>query len=213
MPLYRQVGSQGRRTASETWATSARRSTTRAHGHGEQALPLLCQVGDVLGEANCVEGSSATSRSTAPLARAHGHGMNRRCHCIASWSVLGEANAARARHIALRHSDHEGARARYEQALPLFRQVGDVVGEANCISGNGGVARAVGDLATAAAWYQTALTLYQRMHATQHIAIAHEDLARVTEGAERAGHVEAARAAWLSMDLLDEAERVTRAFV
>ncbi len=50
------------------------------------------------------------------------------------------------------------------------------------------------------------------MHATQNIAIAHEDLAAVTEGAERAAHVAAAVAAWREMGLEDQAARVERRF-
>jgi hypothetical protein len=42
--------------------------------------------------------------------------------------------------IALSRSDLDGAKARYEQAQPLFEQVGRVLGQANCIKGLGDVA-------------------------------------------------------------------------
>ena len=44
--------------------------------------------------------------------------------------------------LARDRSDHDGARAAYEQALPLFQRAGDVLGEANCITGPGDIALA-----------------------------------------------------------------------
>ena len=87
-----------------------------------------------------------------------------------------------------------------------------MLGEANCISAMGDVARSEGDTAAALPPYAQALALYEQLHATQSVALGHEDLARVTAGAERAVHVAAGRAAWASMDLPEQVARVDREF-
>jgi tetratricopeptide (TPR) repeat protein len=65
--------------------------------------------------------------------------------------------------IALAHSDYDGAQTQYDRALPLFQQVGDMVGEANCISGLGNIALRRSDHDGAQARYEHALTLYQHV--------------------------------------------------
>jgi tetratricopeptide (TPR) repeat protein len=70
------------------------------------------------------------------------------------WSAFGD--------LALDRSDHQAARGQYERALALYRQAGDVVGEANCVQSLGEIARARSDHTTARDQYQQALTLYQQ---------------------------------------------------
>ena len=71
------------------------------------------------------------------------------------WKAFGD--------LAYYRSDHDGARARYEQALPLYQQAGDVLGEANCIRGLGDIALARSDHDGARARYEQALPLYQQV--------------------------------------------------
>ena len=71
-----------------------------------------------------------------------------------TWKALGTLAADR--------SDHDGARARFEEALPLYRQAGSVVGEANCIHGLGDIALARSDHDGARARYEQALPLYRQ---------------------------------------------------
>ncbi|WP_206079460.1 tetratricopeptide repeat protein [Polyangium spumosum] len=65
-------------------------------------------------------------------------------------------------HNAASRSEHDTARARYEEALPLFRKVGDVLGEADCIKGLGDLTLG-SDHDAARARYEEARTLYRKV--------------------------------------------------
>lgn len=215
-PLYQQVGDvQGEANCIRCLGDVAlgRSDHGEAQVLYEQARLLYREVSDVQGEANCIQCLGDVALRRADHAGARVRYEQARLLYQEVNDVHGEASCIRSLgDIALRHSDYAKARALHEQARPLFQQAGDLLGEANCVLGLSRVAQAEGDAAAARALAAKALALYEHLHATQHVAIAHEDIARVTTGAECAEHVAAARAAWASMDLPDEAARVEREF-
>jgi hypothetical protein len=100
----------------------------------------------------------------------------------------------------------------YEQALLLYRKVGYMTGQGDCCLGLGRLAQALGNLNIAGARFREALALYHRVQGAHQIALVHRELARITSGAERGGHIQAARAAWNSIDLLDQIARLDQEF-
>ena len=112
----------------------------------EQARPLYQQVGYVLGEANCICSlgnialSSLGSRGRAGAAYEGGSAALSEGRLCAG---RGELHLEPGRHRASVRSDHEAARPQaYEEARPLYRTVGGVLGEANCIQSLGDIALA-----------------------------------------------------------------------
>jgi tetratricopeptide (TPR) repeat protein len=83
--------------------------------------------------------------------RAHGTSGQQ----ASTWLALGA--------LALARFDHETARARYDQALLLYQQLGDKLGEANCIRSLGDIALRQSDHGSARARYEQALPLYQQV--------------------------------------------------
>jgi tetratricopeptide (TPR) repeat protein len=74
--------------------------------------------------------------------------------------------------VHVRLSEYAEARARYEEALPIYRAIGDRLGEANCHFGLGNVARGEQDWAEAKRFFQTALKVYQTTRMPFNIGLA-----------------------------------------
>jgi hypothetical protein len=87
------------------------------------------------------------------------------------------------------------APARTGRALPIYRCIGDVIGQAGCKSGDGDLSRAKGDKADAKPRYHEALEHSRviRIHRTDGVAQTRERLTSATMGTERTAHVQAAR--------------------
>ncbi|MCB1454289.1 MAG: tetratricopeptide repeat protein, partial [Rhizobiaceae bacterium] len=90
------------------------------------ALPLYRQVGDMLGEANCIKslGNIALERSDHDGARSRYEAALPLYRQVGD--MLGEANCIQSLgDIALDRSDHDGARSRYEAALKLYLRIAE----------------------------------------------------------------------------------------
>jgi tetratricopeptide (TPR) repeat protein len=164
----------------------------------EEALPIYRQVGSALGEANCVMRLGAVAMHRSELEEA----LRRTEEALPMYrllgEVLGEAECVMTLgDIAFIRSGREQARQHYEEALPMFRRAGDHLGEANCIRRLGQIAVASGETTDAKTRFEQALTLYEHIGTLYSAGVTHRLLARVAaDAAERARHVEAARACW-----------------
>ncbi|HEU4881231.1 MAG TPA: tetratricopeptide repeat protein [Longimicrobium sp.] len=94
-------------------------------------------------------GTTVPLEKAIEIASIRGHDkLSARCH-----AYVGD--------IALARSDHERARTRYEEALALYKGVGDILGEANCIASLGDIALERSDHESARTRYEEALPLYR----------------------------------------------------
>lgn len=113
----------------------------------------------------------------------------------------------------LERSEHATARQQYERALPLFEQVGSLLGQANCIRSLGDIAAKESRGDEAHGLCLQALDLYVRIPEPYSIGTTHFRLALLADdAAERRRHVEAARTAWQSIDRPDLVARLDREF-
>ncbi len=166
-----------------------------------RALPLSRQAGNVLGEANCIQGLGDVALGRSDLHGAQAQYERALPLYRQAGDVLGEANCIQGLgNIALGRSDLHGAQAQYERALPLYRQFRDELGEANCIKGLGDIALGRSDLDGAEGEFERALELYQTIPDPYSIGWTLVRLARlVPPGEARTRRWAAARKAWASI--------------
>jgi tetratricopeptide (TPR) repeat protein len=113
--------------------------------------------------------SIGAALSLAELARLAGVGSTRvqEAACAAASRVGDTALRAncilKLGDIAFWRSDYEGAKVRFDEALPLFRQVADIRGAANCISGLADIAFRRSDHMRARAGYEQGLALFRQV--------------------------------------------------
>jgi hypothetical protein len=129
-------------------------------------------------------------------------------------AILGQANCIFSfGNIALVHSDHEGARQRYEEALSLYQRVGAILGQANCIRSLGNIALAHSDHEGARQRDEEALGLCEQIQEPYSIGWTHRWLARVARNDnERRQQVAAASTAWQSIGRGDLVESLNNEF-
>jgi tetratricopeptide (TPR) repeat protein len=130
----------------------------------EVALHLSQQIGNRLGEANCIYGLGDIHRDLRE------HDQARRQYEAALYlylqtgNQLGEANCIqRLGEIHRYLREHDKARRQYEAALELYQQIGDRLGEANCIMALGDIHRVLNEYDQSRRQYEVALELYQQV--------------------------------------------------
>jgi tetratricopeptide (TPR) repeat protein len=162
--LFLARASLGRRIGTADW-DEVRESVTAEAGNFDAMIGVAAsEAAPPDGFANSVQGlaqfQSYTGLASVASLRAAAASLGK------IGDVLGEANCVLSLgDIALARSDHDGARERYEAALPLYHKVGAVLGEANCIYRLGDIALRRSDHDGARERYEAALPLYHKVGA------------------------------------------------
>ncbi len=146
-------GSDGARAVARLQAETGNIAAMLEQAAADERIGEL--AGSLYGLANYWRHTGFTQPALAEVAEqaieAHGTTVQQ----AQTWKALGD--------LAFYRSDHDGARARYERALPLYQRAGSVLGEANCIKSLGDIALDRSDHDGARARYERALPLYRQV--------------------------------------------------
>ena len=130
----------------------------------EHARSLFRQIGDIRGEANCLQLLGQISFDFDEFERSHAEYESALHLFRRVGSLLGEANCLRSLgHVALRQGNPKAAQPLGQEALLLNRRVGSLLGEANCLFILGEAARLVFEHERAEVLLQDALLRFQEI--------------------------------------------------
>jgi tetratricopeptide (TPR) repeat protein len=142
----------------------ARSDYDEAHDRLQKALSLFEQLGDVLGQADCVKRLGDTALARSEYDTAHDRFEQAQVLYQRTEAVRGQAGCIqRLGEMALRRSEHDDARGYFQHALALFEQVDGLLGQANCLHGLGDVALHRSDYDVARDHFRRALALFEQV--------------------------------------------------
>ncbi len=162
-----------------------RKQTDAATALYEGAEKLYRQSGNGRGQADCVrQRASIALRHTQHLEDAWRLYKQARDLYEESGEIDGQGLADCLRglgNVARERGDHEHAKGFYERALPIYQDVGSLLGEAHCVRRLGDVAREQSKRDEARGHYVAALELYRRLGDPYTMARCEQGLARLAK--------------------------------
>lgn len=181
-------------------AVRERAPEPEARNRFTSALSLYQQIADATCEASCLLGLGALAqRHEQPDDSRRSFEAARRIYRQLG-DVLREARTGESlAQLAVACSDRGEAVARYAEAQEAYRRARSITGEAACGEKRGDLALELAALGEARLRYEDALDLYAQISDFDSTGRLDLKLAKVTTGAERAGHLESSRIAWKSL--------------
>ena len=130
----------------------------------EEAQPIYHEIGERLGEANCIKSLGDVHLQLAEYRQARERYAEAQPIYHEIGSRLSEANCIRSLgDVHLQLAEYYQARERYAEAQSIYHEIGDRLGEANCIKSLGDVHLRVGEYRQARERYEEAQLIYHEI--------------------------------------------------